>query len=36
MAKEPSGIDLLEILISLYAEQNGVKITYDLIKEKKQ
>lgn len=28
--KEPNGKDLLELLISLYAEQEGVKITYEL------
>lgn len=26
----PNGIDLLELLISLYAEQEGVKITYEV------
>lgn len=28
--KSPTGKDLLELLISLYAEQEGVKITYKL------
>jgi len=28
--KEPNGIDLLRTLIDLYAEQNGVKIKYQL------
>ncbi len=28
--KDPNGKDLLEILISLYAEQEGVKIKYEL------
>lgn len=28
--KEPKGIDLLKTLIDLYAEQEGVKITYKL------
>ena len=28
--KEPSGTQLLELLLSLYAEQEGIKITYDL------
>ena len=28
--KSPTGKDLLELLISLYAEQEGVKITYEL------
>ena len=28
--KEPKGKDLLALLISLYAEQEGVKITYEL------
>lgn len=32
--KKPSGKDLLELLISLYADQEQVKITYELeIKE---
>lgn len=33
--KEPNGNDLFAKLIELYAEQNGVKITYQLEKEKK-
>ncbi len=28
--REPSGIDLLRTLIDLYAEQEGVKITYKI------
>ena len=28
--KNPTGNDLLALLISLYAEQEGVKITYQL------
>lgn len=28
--KEPNGKDLLALLISLYAEQEGVKINYEL------
>lgn len=28
--KEPNGLDLLALLIDLYAEQEGVKITYEL------
>lgn len=31
--KEPNGLDLLATLIDLYAEQNGVKITYELEKD---
>ena len=30
MSKKPSGSDLLALLISLYAEQEGVSITYEL------
>lgn len=30
--KAPNGIELLELLISLYAEQEGVKITYEVEK----
>ena len=29
---EPKGVDLLRTLIELYAEQEGVKITYQLEK----
>lgn len=32
--KEPRGIDLLATLIDLLAEQEGVKITYELTEEK--
>ena len=28
--KEPTGKDLLSLLIELYAEQEGVKITYEI------
>lgn len=28
--KEPNGKDLLSVLISLYAEQEGVEIKYEL------
>lgn len=28
----PNGIDLLDLLISLLAEQEGVKITYEVVK----
>ena len=28
--KNPNGKDLLALLISLYAEQEGVKITYEM------
>lgn len=27
---EPNGTELLDLLVSLYAEQEGVKITYEL------
>ena len=33
--KEPTGADLLRTLIELYAEQEGVKITYQIEKRKK-
>lgn len=29
--KEPSGRDILKILVELYAEQKGVKIKYEII-----
>ena len=29
MKEKPNGLDLLAILIDLYAEQEGVKITYE-------
>ena len=32
--KTPNGLDLLATLIDLLAEQEGVKITYELTKEK--
>lgn len=28
--KHPNSAELLELLLSLYAEQEGIKITYDL------
>ena len=31
--KEPKGADLLAILIELYAEQENVKITYEITEE---
>jgi len=35
--KEPTGAYILQKLIELYADQEGVKITYEIItKEKKQ
>ena len=33
--KEPTGTDLLRKLIDLYAEQEGVKITYQIEKREK-
>lgn len=33
--KEPTGRQLLEMLIKLYAEQEGVKITCEIIKKEK-
>ena len=33
MADKPNGRDLLAILIALYAEQEGVKITYETEKD---
>lgn len=33
--KTPNGADLLETLIKLLAEQEGVKITYEIIEEAK-
>ena len=33
--KEPNGVDLLRKLIELYAEQEGVKITCEIIKKEK-
>ena len=33
--KEPDGKTLLETLINLYAEQEGVKITYEIEEGKK-
>ena len=32
--KEPNGADLLATLVELLAEQNGVKITYVIEKER--
>lgn len=34
MSKQPSGKDLLNVLVKLLAEQEGVSITYELQKEK--
>ena len=34
--KEPKGKDLLKTLIELYAEQEGVKIKYEIEERKKQ
>ncbi len=31
---EPNGIDLLKTLIKLYADQEGVKINYEIVKER--
>lgn len=31
--KQPNGLDLLATLIDLYAEQEGVKITYEMEKD---
>lgn len=28
--KEPNGAEILELLLTLYAEQEGVKITYEM------
>jgi hypothetical protein len=33
--KQPNGRDLFELLVSLYADQEGVTITYDVIERKK-
>lgn len=33
--KEPNGINLLRTLIDLYADQQGVKITYQIEKKEK-
>lgn len=33
--KKPSGRDLFELLISLYADQEGVTIDYEVIERKK-
>ncbi len=34
--KEPSGINLLRTLVDLYADQEGVKITYQITQEKEK
>lgn len=34
--KEPTGKQLLETLLKLYAEQEGVKIKYEIEERKKQ
>lgn len=36
MKKEPSGKDLLKTLIDLLADQEGVKIRYEIETEKEQ
>jgi hypothetical protein len=33
--KEPNGRDILRKLIDLYAKQEGVRITYELVERKK-
>lgn len=33
--KKPSGRDLFELLISLYADQEGVSVTYEVLDRKK-
>ena len=33
--KEPNGVDLLRTLIKLYAEQEGVKITCEIVHRSK-
>lgn len=33
--RKPNGKDLLEILIALYADQEGVKITYEIEEEER-
>jgi hypothetical protein len=33
--KEPNGRDILMKLIDLYAKQEGVRITYELVERKK-
>lgn len=32
-SKQPCGADLLATLINLYAKQEGVKITYEIVKK---
>jgi hypothetical protein len=32
---KPSGRDLFELLIALYADQEGVSVTYEVIERKK-
>lgn len=34
--KKPNGTDLLALLANLLAEQNGVKITYEVIGEQNE
>ena len=36
MKKEPSGKDLLKTLIDLLADQEGVKITYEITETEQQ
>ena len=33
--KKPSGRDLFELLIALYADQEGVTIDYEMVERKK-
>ena len=33
--KKPSGRDLFDLLIALYADQEGVSVTYEVIERKK-
>ena len=33
--KKPSGRDLFELLIALYADQEGVSVTYEVLDRKK-
>ena len=32
---KPNGRDLLDLLVSLYADQEGVSVTYEVIERKK-
>lgn len=33
--KKPCGIDILELLVSLCADQEGVSVTYEVVERKK-